>query len=291
MKITPDFQRLHTGENKSRVILVDISDLLVNVTARLSFVTPKGRIFITDPLKFTDDVCRYRIPDNVLDGKGLLLVQLSAYGNDDYVIKSPVVEFPVYSSVDDMSCPAVSEEGLRSLSELLEIAESKQDKLIFDDAPVTGSLNPVTSSGIAQALKDISEEINIGTADFSPVISVNYVDGGHEITISDKEGEKVFIVYDGAKGEKGDKGDKGDKGENGANGAKGDRGSDGYSPVKGIDYFDGEKGEPGIPGEKGDKGEPGEDGNTPVRGVDYWTESDKAEIKSYVDEAILGGEW
>ncbi|MBE7032001.1 MAG: hypothetical protein E7401_03455 [Ruminococcaceae bacterium] len=33
------------------------------------------------------------------------------------------------------------------------------------------------------------------------------------------------------------------------------------------------------------------DGYTPVRGVDYWTDEDKAEIKSYVDEAILGGAW
>lgn len=31
--------------------------------------------------------------------------------------------------------------------------------------------------------------------------------------------------------------------------------------------------------------------NSPQRGVDYWTESDIAEIKSYVDDAILGGEW
>lgn len=29
----------------------------------------------------------------------------------------------------------------------------------------------------------------------------------------------------------------------------------------------------------------------PVRGVDYWTEDDIAEIKSYVDDAILGGAW
>jgi len=29
----------------------------------------------------------------------------------------------------------------------------------------------------------------------------------------------------------------------------------------------------------------------PVKGEDYWTDQDKAEIKSYVDEAILGGEW
>lgn len=33
------------------------------------------------------------------------------------------------------------------------------------------------------------------------------------------------------------------------------------------------------------------DGKTPVRGTDYWTDADKAEIKSYVDEAILGGAW
>lgn len=29
----------------------------------------------------------------------------------------------------------------------------------------------------------------------------------------------------------------------------------------------------------------------PIRGVDYWTEDDIAEIKSYVDTAILTGEW
>lgn len=35
----------------------------------------------------------------------------------------------------------------------------------------------------------------------------------------------------------------------------------------------------------------GADGYTPMRGTDYWTDADKAEIKSYVDEAILGGAW
>lgn len=33
------------------------------------------------------------------------------------------------------------------------------------------------------------------------------------------------------------------------------------------------------------------DGYTPVRGSDYWTEDDIAEIKGYVDDAILGGAW
>ena len=32
-------------------------------------------------------------------------------------------------------------------------------------------------------------------------------------------------------------------------------------------------------------------GNIPQKGVDYWNDEDKAEIKNYVDEAILGGAW
>ncbi len=44
-------------------------------------------------------------------------------------------------------------------------------------------------------------------------------------------------------------------------------------------------------GLNGINGADGSDGYTPIRGTDYWTEADKAEIKSYVDEAILSGEW
>ena len=33
------------------------------------------------------------------------------------------------------------------------------------------------------------------------------------------------------------------------------------------------------------------DGYTPIRGTDYWTDSDKAEIQTYVENAILGGAW
>lgn len=46
-----------------------------------------------------------------------------------------------------------------------------------------------------------------------------------------------------------------------------------------------------LKGMPGDPGDPGKPGTTPERGKDYWTESDKAEIKRYVDEAILGGAW
>ncbi len=75
---------------------------------------------------------------------------------------------------------------------------------------------------------------------------------------------------------KGDKGDKGEKGDTGAKGETGDTGPTGPQ---------------GIPGETGSQGPRGYDGYTPKRGTDYWTDADKAEIKSYVDDAILGGAW
>ena len=46
-----------------------------------------------------------------------------------------------------------------------------------------------------------------------------------------------------------------------------------------------------LKGDKGDQGIQGPKGDTPVRGIDYWTNADKAEIKSYVDNAILNGAW
>ena len=47
----------------------------------------------------------------------------------------------------------------------------------------------------------------------------------------------------------------------------------------------------GDKGDTGAAGKNGSDGKTPVRGTDYWTEADKTEIKSYVDEAIVNGAW
>lgn len=60
---------------------------------------------------------------------------------------------------------------------------------------------------------------------------------------------------------KGDKGDKGDKGEQGIQ---------------------------GVPGTDGRNGEDGVNGYTPVRGKDYWTTEDIAQIKSYIDSQIGG---
>lgn len=73
---------------------------------------------------------------------------------------------------------------------------------------------------------------------------------------------------------------------------KGDKGDPGTPPHIGENgnWFVGEK-DTGIKAQ-GDKGEPGK---TPERGVDFWTASDQEsivdELKTYVDEEILNGEW
>lgn len=82
----------------------------------------------------------------------------------------------------------------------------------------------------------------------------------------------------GDTGATGPQGPKGDTGPAGPQGLKGDKGDPGAQGIQGIQ---GPQGEPGAKGEKGDtgpQGPAGADGYTPIKGTDYWTESDKAEI-------------
>lgn len=92
-------------------------------------------------------------------------------------------------------------------------------------------------------------------------------------------------------------------GGSGGSGVPGTPGKDGITPTIGDNgnwYLGdtdtgkpsrGDTGDVGPVGPPGSKGDTGASGYTPVRGTDYWTEADKAEIRSYVDNAILGGEW
>ena len=50
----------------------------------------------------------------------------------------------------------------------------------------------------------------------------------------------------------------------------------------------GDKGDKGDKGEQGLQGDKGNDGYTPVKGTDYWTTEDIAEIQSYIDTQIGG---
>ena len=81
------------------------------------------------------------------------------------------------------------------------------------------------------------------------------------------EGPQGVQGPQGPQGEQGIQGPKGDKGDKGDTGGQGPAGQDGYTPVKGVDYFDGEdgaqgpQGDQGIQGPKGDKGDKGDAGD------------------------------
>lgn len=100
----------------------------------------------------------------------------------------------------------------------------------------------------------------------------------------------VFKGDKGDKGDTGARGDKGDKGDTGV-GLKGDTGEQGIQGIQGEMGPKGDKGdtgEQGLQGEtgtKGDKGDTGADGYTPIKGVDYWTAADQEAIVSDVLEA------
>ena len=87
------------------------------------------------------------------------------------------------------------------------------------------------------------------------------------------------------KGDKGDPGLKGDPGIKGDPGLKGDPGTNGYTPIKDIDYFDGDKGDPGAkgdPGEKGLKGDPGVKGDPGTNGVGIETSDSRLNTTSKI---------
>lgn len=166
------------------------------------------------------------------------------------------------------------------------------------------------------SVKQISGGHTVTITDKNGDKSFNVMDGAK----GDK-GDKGDTGAAGAKGDKGEPGEKGDTGAAGATGAKGDPftysdfTAEQLAALKGAQGEKGDKGDKGETGAKGDKGDafvysdftaeqlaalkgapgetgsPGAAGYTPVRGTDYWTSDDIAVIKSYVDDAILGGEW
>lgn len=81
----------------------------------------------------------------------------------------------------------------------------------------------------------------------------------------------------GDTGPQGEKGEKGDTGPTGATGPKGDKGDKGDT---------GATGPQGATGPAGASGAKGADGYTPVRGTDYWTDADQEAIVQQVITAL-----
>lgn len=112
-----------------------------------------------------------------------------------------------------------------------------------------------TLDELAAALGDDENFANTVTASLSNKLDKSELTNAINTALTQAKSSGEF---DGAKGDKGETGPQGPKGDTGPAGVDGKDGADGYSPV---------------------------------RGTDYWTATDIAEIKAYIDEAILGGAW
>ena len=100
----------------------------------------------------------------------------------------------------------------------------------------------------------------------------------------------------GDTGGQGPKGDTGDPGPQGDPGPKGDDGADGFSPTVAVTEIDGGH-RVSVTDGTGVKsfdvldGAKGEDGYTPVRGTDYYTDADKAELVQAVKDGLTRETW
>lgn len=91
----------------------------------------------------------------------------------------------------------------------------------------------------------------------------------------------------GVQGPAGPIGPRGPQGPQGDIGPKGDKGGLGPTGPRGLQGSKGDKGDKGDKGIQGIQGEKGEPGYTPQKGVDYWNTNDKTEIETYVDQKVI----
>lgn len=132
--------------------------------------------------------------------------------------------------------------------------------------------NDVIASANNLELK-IAESFDMNGEDYDPPLPDLYnqllkeIEKGNEIAQSVRDDADAG-KFDGAPGPKGDIGPQGPQGETGEQGPIGETGP---------------KGDKGDKGDTGNTGPAGADGYTPVRGVDYWTAED---VQQIVTEAV-----
>lgn len=234
-----------------------------------------------------------------------LCLQVSAYDEaGNYIDHSPPIEMTVLQSLTGDQSETVNEaEGLiAEIQATLERVGGMPDGLAID-----GAVLQLTAQG-----EPIGEPITLPAGGGAEIERAEIREDGHLWIIKTGGAEIDCGTAKGEQGPKGDPGEIGPQGPPGKDGEQGLQGLTGPQGPKGDPGEQGPKGEPGargetgpqgeqgaqgVPGKDGEQGPPGTqgpagaDGYTPVRGTDYWTEADIASIKSYVDDAILGGEW
>ena len=125
-----------------------------------------------------------------------------------------------------------------------------------------------------------------GTDGVSPTVTVEEIENGYRLTITDINGTNTVDILNGV---------------DGTDGANGSNGIDGVSPTVTVEEIEsgnrltisdvnGENTIDILNGKDGIDGKDGADGYTPVKGVDYFTEAETAEIQQTVQTNLLASD-
>lgn len=180
----------------------------------------------------------------------------------------------------------VSEDGIRTIYDCtLPIRPKKKpDGYVYTETEVmtweyfNKRLTDLEGEGLANAVAAYLEENPVeagATAEEAAQIQQNKQDI-ENLSTGKLDASKLPEAVNDALAQAKASGDfKGEQGEPGKDGQDGSPGKDGYTPVKGVDYFDGE------PGKDGEDGQPGADGK------DYiLTDTDKQEIAEQAAQLV-----
>lgn len=156
--------------------------------------------------------------------------------------------------------------------------------------PITGKFESAGEFALMDA-KDVAMPDGTRLSDYEGMEGKPGQDGKDGTSVTHSWNGTVLTVTSASGTSSADlKGGKGDPGKDGYTPVKGvdyfdgQPGKDGYTPVKGVDYFDGQDGKPGADGKDGSPGKDGADGKTPVAGVDYFTDEEK---RALVNEIMV----
>ena len=288
-------------------------------------VKPDGKI-IFNPCQIVNGVIVYTFTAQTCACPGKMTAEIRLYGNGDKLLTSAsflvCVEKTVYKDGD----PVVSDSEITLLTQLIsdtnalnqEIRDGLENGTFIGPAGPhgpqgeQGEQGPQGEPGTAGPKGETGEPGPAGpkgdTGEQGPQGEPGPQGPKGDTGPQGPQGIPGAVSFDelteeqkesirGPQGPKGDTGPQGPQGEQGPKGDTGDTGPAGHQGEKGDTGPQGPQGEPGPQGPKGDtgpqgpQGPKGEPGYSPVRGTDYWTAADIAQIKSYVDDAILGGAW
>lgn len=269
------------GEHRaSELVIILPPDMPSGLSYRLAF-DPGGQ---SDTMSLTDGELRYELPQSITQHDAVSMT-VEGYEGEARIYKSVMVELYFDAAVDtdnpvDVDGHSIGAEvAANTLARHSHSNKETLDKFGETEGNPTYNGEPIGGGAVGDiAAEDVSyTQADEGWNDVKQALDgltdylVAYAEAIDTLaaeahTHDSKDVLDKLSVSNGKLQYAGS--DVGLKGDTGAQGPQGEKG---------------EKGDKGDIGATGPQGEPGADGYTPVKGTDYWTKEDKAEI---VDDVL-----